>query len=462
MTEDHFSETARWQSWLDVEAELALAQAELGMIPGWAAERIAAFARLERIDTDRLRAETATTMAPVAALARVLAAAAGEAGAYVHWGATTQNVIDTGRLLVLRRFRARLDEALAAVLDRLAAMAEDHAQTVMVGRTNRQHALPITFGFKVAGWIEDVLGAADQLDEVEPRLFQLRFGGAIGAYQSFGDDGPRLAEALGRRLGLGPALVPNRTGTAPLVEYLLKLATLGLAVGRIADELYLLMQEEIGEVREALGAGVVGSSTMPHKTNPKLVVDLRARANLLRGRGAAALSVPPSTHEGDAATNREFRILMEETCPAALRLVRDLDATLSSIVVDGARMRANAMTGFEFLAMEAVMMRLAPTLGRGEAHDLLHHLVDRARSEGASLRALLEAAPEVRGVLDAEALDTLLDPGSNAGQSEPIARAAAAEGRARAAMLRAGTDREARPQASVRQAAAPGQAARHA
>src|SRR6056297_361013 len=297
-TDDHFGDAARWQSWLDVEAQLALAQAELGMIPAWAAERIAAAARLDAIDLARLRTEIATTMAPVAALARVLAAAAGEAGAYVHWGATTQNVVDTGRLLVLRRFQAELDAALADVLDRLSAMAEAHAQTVMVGRTNRQRALPITFGFKVAGWIEDAIRVADQLAEAEPRLFQLRFGGAIGAYQSFGEDGPRLAAALGRRLGLGAALVPNRTGTAPLIEYLTKLASLGLAVGRIADELYLLMQEEIGEVREVLGDEVVGSSTMPHKTNPKLVVDLRARANLLRGRGAAALSVPPATHEG--------------------------------------------------------------------------------------------------------------------------------------------------------------------
>jgi len=457
MTDDHFGESARWQSWLDVEAELALAQGELGMIPGWAAERIAEVARLDALDRDRLRGEIATTLAPVAALARVLAEAAGEAGAYVHWGATTQNVIDTGRLLVLRRYQGELDAALAGVLERLSDLAETHARTVMVGRTNRQHALPITFGFKVAGWIEDALRVAEQLDEVRPRLFQLRFGGAIGAYQSFGEDGPRLAAALGRRLGLGAALVPNRTGTAPLIEYLVKLASLGLVVGRIADELYLLMQEEIAEVREVLGDGVVGSSTMPHKTNPKHVVDLRARANLLRGRGSAALSVPPATHEGDAATNREVRLLVEQTCPEALAVLRALDAMLARIEVDAARMRANAMEGFEFLAMETVMMRLAPSLGRGAAHDLLHRLVHTARSEGTPLRALLDAAPEVRDTLDAAALDAMLDPVRNAGQSAEIARAAADAGRRRAAALRDGP-----AQASDRQAAAPAQAARPA
>lgn len=446
---EFFGDAARWQSWLDVEAELARAQAELGMIPAWAGEAIAQAAHLDRLDIDRLRSEIARTMAPVAALARVLAEAAGDAGAYVHWGATTQNVIDTGRLLVLRRYHADLETAIAGVLDRLAGMAEDHAQTVMVGRTNRQHALPITFGFKVAGWIEDVLHVVDQLDEVQPRLFQLRFGGAIGAYQSFGDAGPRLAALLGRRLNLAPALVPNRTGAAPLVEYVTKLATLGVAAGRIADELYLLMQEEIGEVSETLANGVVGSSTMPHKINPKLVVDLRARANLLRGRGGAALSVPPATHEGDAATNRELRLLTEETCPAALRVMRDLDRVLSSVAVDRTRLLENAMQRFELLAMEPVMMHVAPHIGRQPAHDRLHRLVDVAGRNGASLRALLRDDPEIGAHLDDAALEDLFDPARNTGQSEPIARAAAAAGRTRATALRERCDQRNATQAAV-------------
>lgn len=433
---DFFGDTVRWQSWLDVEGELALAQAEMGMIPDWAGEAIARAAHLDRLDIGRLRHEIARTMAPVAALARVLSEAAGEAGAYVHWGATTQNVIDTGRLLVLRRFHDELEAAIADVLDRLSALAREHAETVMVGRTNRQHALPITFGFKVAGWIEDMVRVADQLDEARPRLFQLRFGGAIGAYQSFGAAGPRLAALLGRRLNLAPALVPNRTGAAGLVEYLIKLATLGAAAGRMADEIYLLMQEEIGEVREALGDGVVGSSTMPHKTNPKLVVDLRAHANLLRGRGAAALGVPPATHEGDAATNRELRLVTEETCPAALAVTRDLDRLLRSLAVDRERLRANAMQRVEFLGMEAVMMRLAPHIGRQAAHDRLHRLVDLAGQDGASLRALLRDDPVIGAHLDGAAIEPLLDPARNVGESASIARAAAAAGHQCAAALR--------------------------
>ncbi|NIR60398.1 MAG: adenylosuccinate lyase family protein [Gammaproteobacteria bacterium] len=433
--DDLFTETARWQSWLDVEAELALAQAEVGMIPDWAARQIAEAARIEALDLDRLRQEIATTMAPVMALTRVLGEAAGEAGSYVHWGATTQNVIDTGRLLVLRRFHAGLREGVAGALQSLSALAEEHAETVMVGRTNRQHALPITFGFKVAGWVEDLIRIADQLEELEDRLFQLRFGGAIGAYQSFGGKGPELAHTLARRLELGMALVPNRTGTAPLVEYLTCLARLGMAVGRIADELYLLMQQEIGEVREDLGLGVVGSSTMPHKTNPKLVVGVRARANLLRGQGAAALSVPPSTHEGDAAVNRELTLLIEETCPAAARTVADLCNLLARTVPDAEQMRANVMLNYEFMATESLMMHLAPSLGRARAHDLMHELADRARDSGTPLRQLLEEDPRIAEHLSPDDIAGLLDPERNVGESPAIAREAAAAGRRRAAAL---------------------------
>ena len=414
--DDLFTETARWQSWLDVEAELALAQAEVGMIPDWAARQIAEAARIEALDLDRLRQEIATTMAPVMALTRVLGEAAGEAGSYVHWGATTQNVIDTGRLLVLRRFHAGLREGVAGALQSLSALAEEHAET-----------------FMVAGWVEDLIRIADQLEELEDRLFQLRFGGAIGAYQSFGGKGPELAHTLARRLELGMALVPNRTGTAPLVEYLTCLARLGMAVGRIADELYLLMQQEIGEVREDLGLGVVGSSTMPHKTNPKLVVGVRARANLLRGQGAAALSVPPSTHEGDAAVNRELTLLIEETCPAAARTVADLCNLLARTVPDAEQMRANVMLNYEFMATESLMMHLAPSLGRARAHDLMHELADRARDSGTPLRQLLEEDPRIAEHLSPNDIAGLLDPERNVGESPAIAREAAAAGRRRAA-----------------------------
>jgi len=435
----YFTEARRWQSWLDVEAALARVQAEAGIIPEWAAREITAAARLETLDLDDLRAEIARTMAPVHALSRSLAAASGEAGAWVHWGATTQNVIDTGRLLVLKDLQSDLKVRLAGVLTQMCNLAEAHARTPMVGRTNRQHALPITFGFKVAGWIDETIRVCDQLEECETRLFQLRFGGAIGAFQSLGAAGPNLSARLAEDLGLRPALYEGRAQVDVLIEYVSRLGMLGVAAVRIASDLYEGMQTELGELSEDLGHDVVGSSTMPHKVNPKLVVTLKADANRLRSLAASAYCVSPPSHEGDAATNQELRSLVNDTALLALRVAQQLCETLTVIEVDHDGMAQNLASSGDLTALESVMMHLAPKLGRGTAHNLLHDAATRARTTGMSLERLVAEVSEVTGALDTAALRRLFDPVQNTGQSAEIALQLAAAGRARAEGLGAVT-----------------------
>ena len=165
-----FARETLWQSWLEVEAALAETQAELGLIPPQAARDIRAAATLDKIGTQALEADIARTLAPILSLTRLLAKAAGPSGDYVHWGATTQNVMQTGRILLIRQADGAIRAALAGALDRLAQIAESHAETLMAGRTNRRHAVPITFGFKVAGWIEEMTRAADRLEAAQPSL----------------------------------------------------------------------------------------------------------------------------------------------------------------------------------------------------------------------------------------------------------------------------------------------------
>ncbi len=438
MGTDFFSDERRWQSWLQVEAALARVQAEAGIIPGWAADRIAEAATLERVDAETLRREIRTTMAPVHALSRCLARAAGdEAGGWVHWGATTQNVIDAGRLLVLRDVQAELKARLARVLTQLSALAETHADTPMIGRTNRQHALPITFGFKLAGWIDELIRVCDQIDDCEDRLFRLRFGGAIGAYQSLGAAGPDITARLAHALGLAPAVYGGRAQLDPLIEYVTRLAMLGVAAGRIGGDLYAAMQTETAEIAEDLGHGVVGSSTMPHKVNPKLVVALNARATRLRALGAAAFAVTPPCHEGDAVSNHELRDLVADTCRLALDVAGDLAGLLERLKVDRTAMADILHTSSALTALEAVMMHLAPTLGRAAAHDALHAAASEARETGADIKALLMQRADIAAALDAETLVRLFDPTRNTGQSAAIARQLASDGRARAARLTA-------------------------
>ncbi len=430
-SQSHFSDERRWQSWLDVEAALARVQGKTGIIPAWAAHDIDKAARLECIDLDRLRHEIRRTMAPVHALAKCLSEASGEAGAWVHWGATTQNVMDAGRLLILRDVQAELTERLSYALLRMSALAEAHADTVMVGRTNRQHALPITFGFKVAGWIDEMLRVLEQLEACEERLFCLRFGGAIGSYQSLGQDGPELAAELARELGLRPALYAGRAQVDPLIEYVTRLAMLGVAAGRIGTDLYAAMQTEIGEVSEELGHEVVGSSTMPHKVNPKIVVTLNADASRLRAKGAAAFSVTPPSHEGDSVTNRELRILVQETGLLALEVAAKLGEVLDRVTVNEQALTAHLLSTGEMTSLEAVMMHLAPMIGRSPAHDLLHAVAATARESDTPLLDLMMASPEIARLTDRETLERLLDPRRNASHSAAIARQLASDARAR-------------------------------
>lgn len=430
-----FSDRARWQAWLDVEAALAGVQGEAGIIPGWAARRIEATAHLDHLDEGKLRDEIDQTMAPVFALTKILAEKCGEAGAYVHWGATTQNIIDAGMLLTLREVQARMSQRLGQALTVMADLATLHAGTPMIGRTNRQHALPITFGFKMAGWIDEMLRVCDQLDEVEPRLFQLSFGGAIGAFQSAGEAGTDLSSKLALRLNLRPARFQGRTQVDPKIEYITRLSLFGLAVSRMASEFYLLMEQELGEVSETLEKGVVGSSTMPHKINPKHIVNLSAKANLLRGKAGLALAVTTPSHEGDAVTNRELGLLTQDSCLLALNVAETLIRFLEVLELNAERMRENLASSGDLTSMERLMMYLAPRLGRGRAHDILHHVVSASERDPTRLRSLILSDPALSDFIDQTQLEALLDPLANTGQSAAIATELAAAGQARARQL---------------------------
>ena len=195
-----FARSTQWQAWLDVEAALARVQSDIGMIPSWAAAKITAAAQLDVIGYDALVDDIARTMAPVLSLTRLLGNAAGDAGDYVHWGATTQNVMQTGRILLMRQANSGIRKQLALAACTLGKLAHDEANTMMIGRTNRQNALPITFGFKVASWITELDRTEARLSDAARRLFVLPFGGAIGAMQSFGDGGRELNKRLAAEL----------------------------------------------------------------------------------------------------------------------------------------------------------------------------------------------------------------------------------------------------------------------
>lgn len=436
-----FSRDRLWQSWLDVEAALAVTQAELGIIPGWAAETISRQAHLDCLDRDTLEKVVRVTRAPVLALARVLSDACGEAGAYVHWGATTQNIMQTGRILLVRQVHRAILGHLAEALEKLSTLARDHAATPMAGRTNRRHALPMSFGFKVAGWIEELVRAEARLAESEPRVFSLAFGGALGPMHSFGEEGRELTRRLSVRLGLRELLVPNRVSADTSIEYVVDLSMLAMSIGRIAEEIFLLMTEEISEIAEVHDDEVVGSSTMPHKVNPKQVIVVSAKAALLRSKAAAAMDAGRPSHEGDAAANRLLSLVMEEACPLAWELSADFAELVDGIAVMPERMAANLAASGDVIASENLMMQLAAVIGRQKAHDVIHHAIADAIAHGRPVREALHAEPSIAGAFDATTIDRLLAPENYMGRSAEIARAASDLGRETARAIRARLDR---------------------
>src|SRR5688572_7388129 len=297
----------RWQAWLDVEAALARAQAELGIIPAAAVEPIARAARLELLDRKRIDEAFARTAHTIVPLVWELSRAVGEPhGGWVHWGATTQNITQTGDLLVLRQahriFLRQIHEILAAMAD----LAERGADMPIAGRTHGQHAVPATFGFKVAVWIDELLRHVERFRQAAPRMFVAMLGGGAGTFASLGAQGPAVQAGIARHLKMTPMNVPSRVIGDHLAENICLLGLLAATCGKIGREIYTLMKTEFGEVEEPVPPGTVGSSTMPQKRNPKLCQDIIAAAAEVRSIVPLALESMQTEHEADRATSLMF------------------------------------------------------------------------------------------------------------------------------------------------------------
>ncbi|HTK03017.1 MAG TPA: lyase family protein, partial [Bordetella sp.] len=431
-----FVQRNHWQSWLDIEAALAETQAELGMIPADAALEIGRKANFEHVDAIELEADIARTRAPIVSIVRALARACeGDAGGYVHWGATTQNVILTARSLLMRKAHDAFMTKLGDVLFKLADLADASADMLTAGRTNFRQGLPITFGLKAAGWIEEFLRHQQRFEGAESRVFACLWGGALGAMHTYGEQGAELNRRLSARLGLTPLAVPSRAGTDYIAEYFMLLALFSATCSKIARDLYILMADEIGEVYESQGDEVIGSSTMPNKVNPKVVVGVIALAARLRAMTPLALEAMQPTHEGDAANNQMMYTLIDQACPLAYELVCAMDELLICLKLAPENMRRNVASSGQTMAAENAMMVLAPAFGRTQAYERVKHAIADAGQRGIPLADLLLEDASVRGAVDEAALRAALDPAAYTGCSAEMARNMAVAARSSATAL---------------------------
>ncbi len=431
-----YAQENRWQAWLDVEVALAAAQAELGIIPQQAADAIAGAARLERLDRARIDAGFARTGHTIVPLVWELSRVVGEPhGGWVHWGATTQNITQTGDLLVLRQAHRIILRLIGEALAALADLAERGAEMPIAGRTHGQHAVPATFGYKPAVWIDEMIRHVERLRQAAPRIFVAMLGGGAGTFASLGEAGPKVQAGIARGLGMLPMTVPARTIGDHLAENLCLFALIAATSGKIAREIYTLMKTEFGEVEEPVPPGTVGSSTMPQKRNPKLCQDIIAAAADVRSCVPLALEAMQAEHEADRSTSLIIEAAEARAAIAIGDLLSRLVAVLRGLKLDPARMRKNLDLGGGLIMAEAVMLKLAAAIGRQHAHDVVYDAAQAAFTENRPFADLLAADPRISAHLGESEIEALLDPTRYTGLCAEMARAAALRARAAAAAI---------------------------
>lgn len=406
-----FGDRARLQRMLDVEAALARAEAKLGLIPAEAAAEITAQAEVGRVDPDAIRAGTELAGYPIIPLVKALGeACAGEAGRYVHWGATTQDIVDTGLVLQIRDGLELIEADLAGTEAALADLARRHRDVPMAGRTHLQHALPITFGFKCATWLAPIQRQRARLAHLREEVRVVQFGGAVGTLASLGQDGIKVVDALAAELELRAPRIAWHGGRDRLAEVAGFLGVLTGSLGKIATDVMLLMQTEVDEVREPYLPGRGGSSTMPQKRNPIACEFVLAAAKNVRQLVPVMLDAMLADHERATGPWHAEWVALPQAFALTAAALHHARAILEGLEVDPAHMRRNLDLTRGMIAAEAVMMALAPAVGRQAAHHLVADACRQALERGAHLGEVLAANPEVSAHLAPERLQQLLVP----------------------------------------------------
>ena len=422
-----FSDDSVLKAMLSFEAALARAEARVGVIPQSAASAIVAATKPASFDSAALAQETLRAGTPgipiVKALTEVVRPKNETAAGFVHWGATSQDVADTAMMLLLRDAKKILLADLRQAEKALAAISREHKKTTMLGRTLLQPAPPVTFGFKAAGWLGAIRRGRERLNVAFDEALVLQFGGAAGTLASLGKHGPTVATALAEELGL-------RLPDAPWHAHRDRLATLVCAcgvvtgsLGKMARDVALLMQHEVGEAAEPGGEGRGGSSTMPHKRNPIACSLALAAATRVPGLVASFLGAMVQEHErGVGGWLAEWPMVASAIQATSVAAV-SMKEVAEGLSVDQARMRANIDATNGAIFAERAMMMLGSKIGRDSAHRLLEDAVRKSAKQHKHLAKILGEMPEVTAHLDAKALRQLEEPEQYLGSAEIFRRA---------------------------------------
>src|SRR3954470_3736149 len=410
-----FSDDNLLKCYVEAEVALAVAQGRLGEIPQEAAEAISRLAPTVALDRDALKHETENVGYPILGLVRQLSDKLGDAGRYVHWGATTQDIVDTATVLQIRAGLAIIERGITAVSAALADLAQKHRDTPMAGRTHLQQALPITFGYKCAVWLSMMDRHAARLTELKPRVLVAQLGGAAGTLASLGDKGLDVRREYARELELGNPPITWHVARDAVVEAVQFLGLVTGSLGKIGFDMMLMMATEIAEAFEPFATHRGASSTMPQKRNPISSEILVANAKAVRQHCGLMLDAMVQDFERATGPWHVEWMAIPESFILTAGSLGQAKLMLEGLAVDQSRMRRNLELTQGLIVAEAVMMGLAPHLGRQNAHDIVYEACREALRQGHSLVDVLAANPAVAGALTAERLRALCDPSNYLG-----------------------------------------------
>lgn len=407
-----FSPANEVQKWLDFEAALARVEARHGVIPVEAAQEINAKALVGLLDLDRLTSDIRHAVHPIMPFVRAFAAICdGGHGEFVHWGATTQDVLDTGLMLRLAEADALIRRDLDELIEALRQRAVEHRDTPMAGRTHAQHAVPITFGYKLAVWVDELQRHHATLERIHPEVMVGQFGGAAGTVASLGPVGLLIRRDLVAELGLGEPVITWHVARDRIAHHAFVLTLIASAIERFGLEVIALQRDEIGELFEPFHAGKVGSSTMPHKRNPSLSEALATLGEIVKNDLRTALSGLNNLHERDKAGFAVESDYVPRVCSHTHRMIQLATTVVRGMTVDTERMLVNLRTSNGQLFSEKVMMTLASELGRQTAHDIVYEASMAAFEAGDLLRDVLARDSRVAATLTEAELDAMFDLG---------------------------------------------------
>jgi adenylosuccinate lyase len=413
-----FEEDVRLQRMLDVEAALAWAHAEVGDFPKKDAERIMVAATTKLVKLSRVKEIEAQIRHDIASVVRALSEVAGASGGYVHLGATSQDINDTATAMQLKGAVAVLEKRLDSFEKVLLDKAERYKQTIMIGRTHGQHALPITFGFKVAIWLRETARHIERLSQCKDRLLVGKMSGAVGTMAGLGSNAIKIQELVMQKLGLKAADISNQVVQRDIhAEFISLLALIASSLDKVATEIRELQRPEIAELAEPFErAKQVGSSTMPHKRNPELCERVCGLAKIVRSLVVPALEDVPTWHERDLTQTSAERFIIPEACILVDYMLVLMTRILTSLYVDGERMRRNIDLTQGLTMSEAVMTALVKKgMNRQEAHELLRILTIKAEAEKKPFKEILLGDKKVRGKLTPKKIDDVLNPNNYLG-----------------------------------------------